>query len=111
MTARHPIGGNIPIARVMGFSQGGTVDVPRIMAEAIAGDDDGDKINALPFILIDASVYKSKMATPTKYGLFLPTFYKMKRATDFIESDIVSELRHLAQTGMQRINMPRTLGI
>ncbi|HOJ93929.1 MAG TPA: hypothetical protein PK390_01710 [Fervidobacterium nodosum] len=47
LLTRHPIAGYMPIVRVAGFSQGENIDVPQHVADAIAGDDDGDKIDLL----------------------------------------------------------------
>jgi len=55
---RHPIAGHVPVTRIVGFSSGGAINIPRVVSDAIAGDDDGDKINVLPYILIDPLLYR-----------------------------------------------------
>lgn len=54
---RQPIIGHMPSVRAIGFSSMNTIDVPQYVAEQIAGDDDGDKINVLPYIFIESGVY------------------------------------------------------
>ncbi len=79
---RHPLIGHMPHVRIAGLSQGNTIDVPLHVAEAIAGDDDGDMINLLPYILIDPSVFQQRRAIISTYGTYGYTLSQWMNAQD-----------------------------
>ena len=78
---RHPIIGHMPHVRIVGFSENNTIDIPKYLAGKIAGDDDGDMINLLPYVLINSRIFRQyKHQIPlVKYGMFDITQARMEQ--------------------------------
>lgn len=94
---RHPIIGHLPHIRIVGFSRHNTIDVPKHVAEQIAGDDDGDMINLLPYILIGPEVFQQRRAIITKYGTYGYTMAEIMSVRGNRHDELFDELQMLKE--------------
>lgn len=101
---RHPIIGQMPHARIAGFSQNNTIDVPQPLAVQIAGDDDGDMLDLLPYIIIGPELFQNNVAEVTKYGIYSLTMQAQLRANLSDTSEYQQEIRHLYSSSLYTID-------
>ena len=101
---RHPIIGQMPHARIAGFSQNNTIDVPQPLAVQIAGDDDGDMLDLLPYIIIGPELFQNNVAEVTKYGIYSLTMQAQLRANLSDTSEYQQEIRHLYFSSLYTID-------